>query len=263
MREGPDVRPTETPTTSVPMTKKRPYASTTLPAGHPPLKFTCKDFWTARLREIPLFECNPWDFYEPFLKLGSGLTLVLCNNSTEVRVMRIFGIASRDQGGRPLLQVQHPNFIDIYEGYLYEDEAFVFIEYLLAAINFIRSRKLDHQRILIDNIFISSKGDIKINPTNFPDDKENISEDSESLGTIMLQMMNEERETLEASPDGWSAEAVHFVEATATATPEELSDHIFLSRSSSAEVLTPLCTLVHLLASKDVHLDKNLGRRLE
>jgi len=64
-------------------------------------------------------------------------------------------------------------------------------------------------------------------PTNFPDDKENFSEDSESLSTIMLQMMNEKGETLHASPDGWSAEAVHFVEATATATPEELSDVSF------------------------------------
>ncbi|KAH7330035.1 hypothetical protein BKA65DRAFT_508292 [Rhexocercosporidium sp. MPI-PUGE-AT-0058] len=130
-------------------------------------------------------------------------------------------------------------------------------------MNFIRCRELNHQRMSIDNIFISSKGEIKIDPTNCPDGKEDNSVDSKSLSTIMLQMMNEKRETLEASPDGWSAEAVHFVEATATATPEELSDHIFLSRSGSAEILTPLCTLVHLLASKDVHLDKNSGRRLE
>ena len=64
-------------------------------------------------------------------------------------------------------------------------------------------------------------------PTNFPDDKEHTSEDSEFLRTIMLQMMNEKRETLEASPEGWSAEAVHFVEDTASATPEELSDVSF------------------------------------
>jgi len=129
MREGPDITPADTPTTSVPITKKRPYASTALLANHPPPKVTSKDFWTARMREIPLFGCNPWDFYEPFLKLGSGLTLVLCNNGTEVRVMRIFGdIASRDQGGRPLLQVQHPNFVDIYECYSFKDETFVFTE---------------------------------------------------------------------------------------------------------------------------------------
>jgi len=40
-------------------------------------------------------------------------------------------------------------------------------------------------------------------------------------------MMSEKRETLEASPEGWSAEAVHFVEDTASATPEELSDVSF------------------------------------
>lgn len=130
MREGPDMTPAETPTASVPRTEKRPYASASLPASHPPPKVTCKNFWTARLRETPLFKCNPWDFYEPFLKLGSGLTLVLCNSGTEIRVMGIFGIASQDQGGRVLLQVQHPNFIDVYESYYYEDEAFVVTEYI-------------------------------------------------------------------------------------------------------------------------------------
>ncbi|CZT08650.1 uncharacterized protein RAG0_13648 [Rhynchosporium agropyri] len=79
----------------------------------------------------------------------------------------------------------------------------------------------------------------------------------------MLLMINEKRETLKASPEGWSAEAVHFVEATVSATLEELSDHIFLSRSSSTGILTPLCALAYLLASKDVHMDKDSGRRLE
>ncbi|KAH6704237.1 hypothetical protein BKA61DRAFT_618186 [Leptodontidium sp. MPI-SDFR-AT-0119] len=105
-----------------------------------------------------------------------------------------------------------------------EREIAYIISQVLAAMNFIRCRELNHQRMSIDNIFISSKGEIKIDPTNCPDGKEDNSVDSKSLSTIMLQMMNEKRETLEASPDGWSAEAVHFVEATATATPEELSD---------------------------------------
>jgi hypothetical protein len=90
------------------------------------------------------------------------------------------------------------------------------------------------------NIFISSKSEVKIdekpnpkasysfnycsNPTEIPADEDYISAYLKSLSTIMLQMMNEMRETLEASSEGWSAEAVHFVEATASATPDELSD---------------------------------------
>lgn len=130
MSEGPDGIPAETPTASVGKTRKRPSASTSLLPTHPPPKATRKEFWMARLRDIPSFKCDPWEFYEPFLKLGSGLTLVLCNNGTEIRVMKIFDIASGDQGGRPLLQVQHPNFVDIHEIYVFEDVASVFTEYI-------------------------------------------------------------------------------------------------------------------------------------
>ena len=40
----------------------------------------------------------------------------------------------------------------------------------------------------------------------------------------MLQMMHETRETLKSTAVDWSAEAVNFVEATSSATPDELSD---------------------------------------
>lgn len=42
----------------------------------------------------------------------------------------------------------------------------------------------------------------------------------------MLQMMDETRETLKSAVD-WSAEAVNFVEATSSATVDELSDVSF------------------------------------
>lgn len=43
----------------------------------------------------------------------------------------------------------------------------------------------------------------------------------------MLQMMDETRETLKSTAVDWSAEAVNFVEATPSATPDELSDVSF------------------------------------
>lgn len=111
-------------------------------------------FWTARIRKIPSFRCNPWDFYEPFLKFGSRPSLVLCNDKTEIRVIRIFNIASEDEheyesednpGGKkwfPLLEIKHPNFINIWECYLFKDEIFVFTEYIGFSIRDILHRSI-------------------------------------------------------------------------------------------------------------------------
>ena len=90
-------------TTSTPTTKRCRYTSTLLRLTYPRAK---KEFWTARLREFPAFVYNPWDFYEPFLKRGSRLSLVLCNDETEVRTIRIFGharVTNRRPGGLRLV----------------------------------------------------------------------------------------------------------------------------------------------------------------
>ncbi|KAH6704150.1 hypothetical protein BKA61DRAFT_581394 [Leptodontidium sp. MPI-SDFR-AT-0119] len=196
MREGPDIRPADTPTTSVPMTKKRPCASTSLLPTHPPPKVTKKDFWTTRTREIPLFRCNPWDFYEPFLKMGSGLTLVLCNNGTGIRVMTTFDVVSEDKGGYRLPQVQHPNFVDICEYYLFEDVAFIFTEYVGFSIEDLLLRSIYPTEREIAYI-------ISQIPPSFRMTKSIPSADLKTLSTVMLQMMNGKIETLEVSPEGW------------------------------------------------------------
>ena len=82
------------------------------------------------MRQVPSFRCNPWDFYEPFLKLGSGGLLVLCNNRTDTRVIRTFGVASECDEVYCFPEIQHPNFVNIYECYLFEDEIFIFTEYV-------------------------------------------------------------------------------------------------------------------------------------
>jgi len=45
---------------------------------------------------------------------------------------------------------------------------------------------------------VSSKGKVKIDPTIFPDDREHNLADLNSLGIIMLEMMDETRETLKS-----------------------------------------------------------------
>lgn len=68
-----------------------------------------------------------------------------------------------------------------------------------------------------------------LDPTIVSDDREHTSAGLNSLGTIMLEMMDETRETLKSTAVDWSAEAVHFIEATSSATPDELSDVSFAS----------------------------------
>jgi hypothetical protein len=64
-------------------------------------------------------------------------------------------------------------------------------------------------------------------PTIFPDKREHTSADLNSLGTIILEMMDETRESLKSTAVDWSAEAVNFVEATSSSTPDELSEVSF------------------------------------
>ena len=114
---------------------------------------------------------------------------------------------------------------------------------VLAGIRFIWSQDLRHPRILARNVLISPKGEVKIGKprvkhivdlintcpdhTLFPDNDEHTSANLNSLGTIILEMMDETRESLHSTPANWSAEVVNFVEATSFATPDELSDVSF------------------------------------
>lgn len=134
-----ETAPATTAATLTPAMRKRRHASISHYPTHPTPRVAIKEFWTARIRKIPSFVCNPWDFYKPFLKLGSGLSLVLCNNETEIRVMRIFNhmrnaqSEGEDSEGKepfPLLEIQHPNFVDLCEAYLFKDEIFAIVEYV-------------------------------------------------------------------------------------------------------------------------------------
>jgi hypothetical protein len=82
------------------------------------------------MREIPSFRCNPWGFYEPFLRLGSGPSLVLYNNGTGIRAIRTFSVISYDEEGYYFPKIQHSNFVNICERYLFKDKIFVFTEYI-------------------------------------------------------------------------------------------------------------------------------------
>jgi hypothetical protein len=66
-----------------------------------------------------------------------------------------------------------------------------------------------------------------LDPTIFPDNREHTSADLNSLGTIILEMIDETRETLKSTAVDWSAEAVNFVEATSSIILDELSDVSF------------------------------------
>ena len=134
MREILEIAPANTPVTPVtPLTltvKKRYYTLISLYLIHPTPRVTRKEFQTARIREILLFRYNPWDFYELFLKLGSGSSVVLYNNRAEIRVMRTFSITSHDEEVYYFPEIQYPNFINIYKRYLFKGKIFIFIKYI-------------------------------------------------------------------------------------------------------------------------------------
>ena len=131
MREGTlDGRHANTPATApIRTVRKRRYASTLSPTPPAP-RIAKKEFWTAQMRKIPSFTCNPWEYYDPLLVLGSGIWLVLCNDETEVRVMKTYGVASPDDEAYCFPEIQHPNFVNIYERYLFQKTIFAITEYV-------------------------------------------------------------------------------------------------------------------------------------
>lgn len=44
--------------------------------------------------------------------------------------MRTFGVVSHDEEVYCFPEIQHPNFVNIHECYLFEDEIFIFTEYI-------------------------------------------------------------------------------------------------------------------------------------
>ena len=85
----------------------------------------------SRMRNHPIHKRDPWDFYKTFRVLSPALFLVLCEDETEVRTMRIFGDApTEDEVEFPILAIPHPNFVLICEGYLFRNEIFTILEYV-------------------------------------------------------------------------------------------------------------------------------------
>jgi hypothetical protein len=86
-----ETAPADTATPPTPTMRKRRRTSTSLYPMHPAPRVARKKFWTARIKEIPSFKYNPWDFYKSFLKLGSGPLFVLCNNRINVTMRQLRG----------------------------------------------------------------------------------------------------------------------------------------------------------------------------
>ena len=88
-------------------------------------------FWVAGQKEVPAFVGSPWAVYEQLLPLASNVFIVLCNDRTTVRTMRVFGVApSKDQADFPILNIRHPSFVNICEVYLFGNEIFSIVDYV-------------------------------------------------------------------------------------------------------------------------------------
>jgi hypothetical protein len=88
MREEQETQPADTSETMpYPVGKRR---SLLFPEQPHPSSRTERNFWSAGERDIPLFACSPWDFYEKFIEFRKGAVLVLCNDRSTVRVIQQF-----------------------------------------------------------------------------------------------------------------------------------------------------------------------------
>jgi hypothetical protein len=140
MTEGKETQLADTPEI-IPLSVVRKRRSPSLllfPEQPNPSLRTEREFWSAGEKDIPSFVCSPWDFYEPFLELRSGTTLVLYNDRSAVRVVQRFRLLSPGESALesanltyfPLLQVRHQNFVDICGSYQFEGQVFAITEYV-------------------------------------------------------------------------------------------------------------------------------------
>lgn len=137
MTEGKETQVSDTPE-NVPSPIIRKRRSPLFPEHPHPLLRSEREFWSAGTKSIPSFVCSPWDFYEKFLELRTGTTLVLYNKRSAVRVVQQFALLSEGESTLesanltyfPLLQVRHQNFVDICESYLFESQVFAITEYI-------------------------------------------------------------------------------------------------------------------------------------
>ncbi len=126
--------------------------------SHPSLR-TGRELWSAGERVIPSFDCSPWDFYEKLIELHTGGSLVLCDDRSPVRVIRVFqkvksgrtspidthaegtvcsspadSVRSVSSPPEPpsfcLLPIRHQNFVGICEEYIFNHQIFAITEYV-------------------------------------------------------------------------------------------------------------------------------------
>jgi hypothetical protein len=117
----------ETPTTSLAVGARKRPSSPSLAQPRPCPRAIRKEFWTSGIREVPIYKCSPWDFYESFLETGTD-TLVLCNDRTEIRALRSY--SKVPDNITTFRQIRHTNFVHLYELYSFENKTYTVLEYM-------------------------------------------------------------------------------------------------------------------------------------
>jgi hypothetical protein len=118
-----------TPTIST-SRKRRAKSPHRIKHAPPALRAPAICFWMSSVQEMPIYHHSPWDFYEPFLALGSRRFLALCNHGAKSRVIRSCPVAAPDWPQKSIFQIQHRNFIHFYKIYLFQGQGFIVSEYI-------------------------------------------------------------------------------------------------------------------------------------
>jgi hypothetical protein len=134
-------RPSTPKTISSSVSEGQPCTSSSSPKSARIIDQNEEAFWTAGRRKIPWRVASPWDVYEQLLELGSSTWIVLCDDRSTVRVIESFNNVDEDEVPNhfphvsdegnphfPILEIWHPNFVDINIIYLYREEVFAITE---------------------------------------------------------------------------------------------------------------------------------------
>jgi hypothetical protein len=136
------------------VTEGQPCKSSLFPKAPRIIDGNEEAFWAAGRRKIPWRVGSPWDFYEQLLELGSSTWMVLCDDRSTVRVIESFDSVDElpghfphvsDEGNPcfPILEIWHPNFVDIDIIYLYGEEVFAITEFVGPSLNDLLQRPIE------------------------------------------------------------------------------------------------------------------------
>ncbi|KAJ8112901.1 hypothetical protein OPT61_g4850 [Boeremia exigua] len=235
---------------------------------------------------IPLIVGSPWNEYKSVhrRKLCGSTAFVVVKLPARRKDYLILMLSSTEVEIRAFCtrQLAHENLCTMYEvfndgGELYgvtdsmsitlrhvgrcprypsEEQLVAVTKQMLAGVRYLTSLGLAHRRLSIDDVFVKSDGVVKIaSLEHCKDDGGCAIKNAQAVGRITMLLMDKlahERTGIDTTRlDRWSAEAVGFLTAASTSTPDELLQHDLMQQAWTFTELRLYVSLVQMTAEMD------------